>query len=58
MLGGMKVKFAKCINDVCNILNKDICCCDCLNTDRCEFVCPAYKFDECEQRFYEEITNE
>ena len=54
----MKMKFAKCINDICNILDKNICCCDCLNTDRCEFVCPAYKFDECEQRFYEEITNE
>lgn len=44
---------AKCMNDICNILNKNICCCDCLEIRKCEFVCPAYRF-ECEKRYYEE----
>lgn len=39
---------AKCMNGDCNILNKNICCCDCLEIRKCEFVCPAYKF-ECEK---------
>lgn len=47
------MEYAKCKNDICYILNKNICCCECLETNRCESLCPAYKFDECEQRFYE-----
>lgn len=44
---------AKCKNDICNILGKNICCCDCEQINRCEFICPAYKF-ECEKRYYKE----